>query len=188
MKGYAKTGILFFVLIFFLLSLGCTQTIVPLDYEPVSVASLKCRKKLTVTPFVDDRTQTRTIGTTRKGYSFYSESYVEDWFTRSLIRQIEAQGCPVESARKGESLETPVVHGRILQAILRERSRTKYEAALKMTLMLKQGLKNIHEETFSVKLEKTVLPTGDTPRKILLEAMQSLMGRAVPKLIAASNE
>ncbi|MCF8105099.1 MAG: hypothetical protein K9K64_06425 [Desulfohalobiaceae bacterium] len=187
MKGYAKTGMLFFVLIFFLLSLGCTQTIVPLNYEPVSVASLKCVQKLTVIPFEDSRPQTRTIGRTRQGEAFYPESYVEDWFSRSLIRQLKAQGCPVEPGRDGKTLETPVVHGLVRQVLLRERTATKYEAVLKMTLVLREQGKDIYEETFSVQLEKTVLPKSDNPRKILLEAMQDLMGEAVPKLIQAAN-
>ncbi len=187
MNACYKKVSFFSLLAVILLSLGCTQTIVPLNYEPVSVASLNCGKKLTVTPFDDTRPQTRTIGTTRKGNAFYSESYVEDWFTQSLVRQLKAQGCPVESAGAGESLKTPAAHGRIRQVVLRERTRTKYEAALKMTLMLKDQGKDIYEETFSVQLEKTVLPTGDTPQKILREAMQDLMGEAVPKLIEAAN-
>lgn len=180
-------SLVWIVFLAFFATLGCTQTIVPLGYEPVAVNSLKCKNKLNVAAFEDLRPQTRTIGTTRKGYSFYAESYVEDWFSRALVQQLRATGCPATLVRQGEPSGNPVIQGKIRQISLHERARTKYEAALKLTLVLINQGKTIHEETFSVRMQKTVLPKGDTPRNILREAMQDLLREAVPKLIEASH-
>ena len=171
----------------FLLVLSCTQTIVPLSYQPVAVPVSDCPQQLRVAPFEDARGDTLGIGLTARGTPFYPETFIEEWFTSSLRQQLRTVGCAVQPGAEKSSPDELLVRGTIRTASLRQHSASEYTVTLAMNLILEKQNAKIYEENFSVKLQKWVLPKAENPTLFLQEAMQELLRTAVPKLLDAAK-
>ncbi len=172
-----------------LLVLGCAQqTIVPLNYQAIPLPVDGCPHALTVMPFQDARSDTLTIGLSPRGAPLYPEKFVEDWFTSALRQQLRSLDCTVIPGTEDNPQGEHIVRGEIQTAFLRQHSSSEYTISLEMTLILMKNKSKAYEESFSVEVQKWVLPKKDAPAIFLEEALQDLMRAAVPKLLAAIRQ
>lgn len=170
---------------------GCaSNTVVPLRYQASAPEGApSCAQAITLTPLVDKRADTITIGTLSEGKRFYAENDVAEWMGWALFEELKSRGCNVKYREKTEAHAPAgfVVSGSFDNVNLEAGSALMVKAKLRLRVKLEKDGQFIFEQIYTGERENIGLTYVDAAQKVLGSTLQYLLKDAATDVVKAAK-
>jgi hypothetical protein len=170
---------------------GCAaNTVVPLRYQPSTPpGGQSCSQAITLSPFVDKRADTITIGTLGEGKRFYAENDVSEWVSWAVFEELKARGCNVKYREKAEANPAKgyVVSGSFDTVSVESGRALMAKANLRLRVKLEKDGAFVFEQIYSGERENIGLTYVDAAQKVLSSTLQYLLKDAATDVVTAAK-
>lgn len=162
---------------------GCTvKSSVQLNYQPAGINMTDCNRSIAVVELVDQRDD-EAVGKTNEGKLFYGERPVAEWISKALYEELAKGGCRVQYHKKESGFDTDyTLTGEIQEVFVTQASLTRYDATMKLMILLKSGDQRVFEKRFSSVYSKRTVFSPGVNSKVLTQVLQGMMKEVIPQV------
>ncbi|SNS09400.1 hypothetical protein SAMN04488503_2696 [Humidesulfovibrio mexicanus] len=173
-----------------LLCACAANTVVPLRYQPSTPqGTASCSAPITLSPFVDKRADTITIGSLGEGKRFYPENDVSEWVSWAMFEELKARGCDVKYREKTDTAPVKgyVVSGSFDTVNVETGTALMAKARLRLRVKVEKDGVFIVEQIYTGERENLGLTYVDAAQKVLSSTLQYLLQDAATDVVKATK-